>query len=67
MRSCTRPSNSIEKDYLIHEIRLLAQNTRYPVYNVNNGIVPSSIVPFLEQVARLRAATDAKREMENQK
>lgn len=41
-------------ELLLQEIRRVAQNTRYPVYNVNTGTVPSSIVPFLAYVAELR-------------
>jgi hypothetical protein len=43
---------------LIQEIRRVAQNTRYPVYNVNTGTVPSSIVPFLAYIAELRKANE---------
>ena len=44
----------LTKDELANEIRRVAVNTRYPVYNVNTGTVPSSITTYLEYIVALR-------------
>jgi hypothetical protein len=44
----------LTKEELANEIRRVAVNTRYPVYNVNTGTVPSSITTYLEYIVALR-------------
>lgn len=45
----------LTKEELANEIRRVVVNTRYPVYNVNTGTVPSSITTYLEYVVALRS------------
>ena len=45
----------LTKEELVNEIRRVAVNTQYPVYNVNTGTVPSSITTYLEYIVALRS------------
>ena len=52
--------NSDTKREMYLELLRVAQNTRYPVYNVNTGIVPSSITTYLEYLIHLLKENEKK-------